>query len=250
MRNAHLWLAVSHTNLSGMKCAAAAFVKTPTLSPLKTRLAQSIGPEAAEHFYLLSTRAVQAFLSEAALLTAGAIQPFWAVAEKPALKHKLWGVFPVLHQGEGDLGARLNHVYASLLARGDGVMLLGADSPQLRGKLLVHAMELLCRPDVDFVAGPSYDGGFYLFAGKKSIPAPCWKNVPWSQSTTLSTLLSGLKEIGHVELLPAHLDIDTAEDLKKLEDLFLSLKSDEISDELNDLRSWLQQRESLKAKKP
>ncbi len=42
-----------------MSAAIAIFVKTPGLSPVKTRLAATIGEEKAKEFYLLSLKAVE-----------------------------------------------------------------------------------------------------------------------------------------------------------------------------------------------
>ncbi len=222
-----------------MKCAAAVFVKTPGISPLKTRLANAIGSEAAERFHVLSSRAIQATVSEAALLTAGALLPFWAVAEKSALKNRLWGVFPVLHQGEGELGPRLHKVYSELLARGGAAMLLGADSPQLPASLLVDTLQKLASPEVDFVAGPADDGGFYLFAGKRPIPAEAWESVPYSEPDTLKALSKALAPLGRLEILLPQFDIDSSDDLPKLVHALDELSPDACSHEQAELLAWL-----------
>ncbi len=56
-----------------MKIAIAIFVKTPGVSPLKTRLAASLGQEKALHFYKLSLKCIISTLEETA------INPYWAV---------------------------------------------------------------------------------------------------------------------------------------------------------------------------
>ena len=59
-----------------MSCAAAIFVKTPGLSPLKTRLATGIGAAAATDWYRLAARATAAAVAQLPNLVA-----YWAVAE-------------------------------------------------------------------------------------------------------------------------------------------------------------------------
>ena len=73
----------------------------------------------------------------------------------------------MVQQGEGDLGARLDCVYAALRHGGaPAVALLGADAPQLSPKHLAEAGFLALEAGANFVIGPATDGGFYLFAGK------------------------------------------------------------------------------------
>ena len=55
--------------VTGRPGGAAIWVKTPGLSPVKTRLAASIGVEAAERFHLLSALAVAASIQEGRLLS-------------------------------------------------------------------------------------------------------------------------------------------------------------------------------------
>ena len=47
-----------------MKIAIAIFVKTPNVSPLKTRLAASLGKEKSLHFYKLSLNSIVSTLKQ------------------------------------------------------------------------------------------------------------------------------------------------------------------------------------------
>ena len=186
-----------------MNTAVAIFVKTPTLSPVKTRLAASIGEKAVQEFYHLSLKAVEKTLKSTEVV------PYWAVAEKNGIKNSLWKNFSALHTGEGNLGERQHHIYESLLVKHDRVLLIGADAPQLSKNILDNA--ILTLDTHDFVIGPARDGGYYLFGGRVSTAQEFWASVPWSTSMTRERLEAVLPS------KPVHLpiltDVDTKEDL-------------------------------------
>ncbi len=69
-----------------MSASLAIFVKTPGYSPVKTRLAASIGQRRAEQFHRLAAAAVAA-VAKAAM---PAVTPYWAIAERDALHDPLW----------------------------------------------------------------------------------------------------------------------------------------------------------------
>ena len=193
--------------------AIAVFVKTPGLSPIKTRLAEAIGQEAAESFHLLASQCVESVIGEV-LKVKSDISPYWAIAEKFGLSFPAWSRFEHIYQGEGDLGERLSFIYDELLKKHSFVIFLGADSPQISSEILIQAIE--CLSSSDFVIGPAEDGGFYLFAGKGPIPKQSWLKVPYSSNHTAEALLDELNLRGSVHQLPSLLDIDTFSDLKRL----------------------------------
>jgi rSAM/selenodomain-associated transferase 1 len=192
--------------------AVAVFVKTPGRSPLKTRLAKTVGTEAAHKFYLLACKTIAQTLRQAQAETSQAVQPIWAVAEDDA--DASWSDFPIIHQGQGELGEKLHNVYSSLLARYDSVALIGADAPQITANDLKLTLNALSTGQ-DFVAGPASDGGFYLFAGKTKIEKAIWLNTPYSQSDTLDRLFKAIKILGTATTLHRYTDIDTFEDIKE-----------------------------------
>ena len=199
-------------------CAVAVFVKTPGLSPVKTRLSDAIGRESAEEFHLASARAIESVIAEACRSFAGgagSLKPYWAVAEEEALTHPAWSGFETVLQGSGDLGMRLDHVYRELRARHDAVIFLGADSPQLSPMILIEAAGKLLLGG-DFVLGRAMDGGYYLFGGTRELSTVLWTSVPYSTSMTARIFAAKLEELGVVEELPELLDVDTIEELKLL----------------------------------
>ena len=191
--------------------AIAIFVKTPGLSPIKTRLANALGNEATLEFYQHSLTATRA------LVRRSPWTPYWAVAENEALKSPLWSNFEIISQGDGTLGQRLHRVYSELLQRNDFVLLMGADSPQLEQRILTAADTALKKND--FVLGRATDGGFYLFGGRKKIPEQAWTSVQYSTRETADQLRHHLSLLGTVAELETLCDVDTIEDLRRLSQL-------------------------------
>lgn len=195
--------------------AVAIFVKTPGLSPVKTRLAQTIGRQAAEEFYCLSAAAVQAVVRRAA--EDGRIVPYWAVAEQEGVDHPLWERFDRIAQGSGGLGERLSRVYDELLRRHALVLLIGADAPQITAETLRSAADRLTdRSSEPFVLGRARDGGFYLFGGSEPIPSELWRRISYSESGTADELAARLRPLGEVWELPVLCDADDAGDLEQV----------------------------------
>jgi hypothetical protein len=123
--------------------ALAIFVKTPGLSPVKTRLAASLGTKAATRFHELAAAATAAVVHQCQPL----LIPYWAIAETGHPEAaRAWPDFASVEQGEGDLGARLDRVYAHLQARHGRALLIGADAPQLTSALLRQALSALDNP--------------------------------------------------------------------------------------------------------
>ncbi len=195
--------------------AIAVFVKTPGISPVKTRLAATTGTAAAEQFYKLCTEAIQETLETASKTLD--IVPFWAVGEEAGLSHPMWQGFETLHTGEGGLGQRQHHIYQSLLARYQRVILIGADSPQLSSRHLNNAIEALDSHSLDnnsFTLGPAVDGGYYLLAGRAPIAKDIWTNVTYSTAHTAEQLLAQLPS--KAAILEPMTDVDTIEDINEL----------------------------------
>jgi len=205
--------------------AVTIFVKTPGLSPVKTRLAQSIGSAEAEKFHLLSAAIAEEVVKEAHLLYPG-LKPHWAVAEEDGLDYAAWQSFDRLVQIPGGLGEKMAEVYNGLLEENDAVILLGADCPGLSVEVVSEAIaELSPGSPTEFVAGPAADGGFYLFGGSQKISKELWCSVPYSDSQTLEKLSCAIKEIADVKLLPQLEDVDSVEDLNAFVERYSSRKN-------------------------
>jgi len=195
-----------------MDGAIAVFVKTPGLSPVKTRLAAKLGQENAEAFHVASSRSVSSVVQTVSTLAD--IQSYYAVAEEPAMNHHYWQDLPCLWQGEGGLGERMAHVYQTLLAKHDFVILVGADIPQMTTKDLLAASAWLPHNEQARLAfGPSDDGGFWLFGGNCKIPHTIWTDVVYSKADTGIQFFNKIEQVGEVKVLASLCDADEANDL-------------------------------------
>lgn len=195
-----------------MSGAIAIFVKTPGISPVKTRLAVKLGREGAEQFHLAASRAVTEVAR--AVCDQMDVDAYYAVAEQVAISHPYWQDLPCLWQGEGGLGERMAHIYLSLLKRHDFVILVGADIPQMSVQDVSMAVTWLNhREQARLAFGPSADGGFWLFGGNLPFPLECWTDVTYSVADTGAQFLSQIAGLGELKQLRTLRDIDEAEDL-------------------------------------
>ncbi|MCX6110772.1 MAG: DUF2064 domain-containing protein [Proteobacteria bacterium] len=214
------------------------FVKTPGLSPVKSRLAQEVGQKLSREFYERSVRATAAVAREAQSRYPG-LAVYWAIAEVEGLAAPMWAGFPKLYQGEGSLGHRLSHVYQHILRRHDFACFMGADSPHLEVSKLIHGIRETGRwLRKKFVMGEADDGGFYFFGGSIPVPETDWTSVPYSVSQTAQELTGRLELIAPVCRIERSFDIDLLDDLKHyLDQQLLGL---ELLPEQWDLIQWSQ----------
>jgi len=224
------------------KNAIAVFVKTPGLSPVKTRLAEGIGENRALEFYDLALECVMklgeavdaasywAVAEEEAVVSTsqnlqtstedGLCPPVWSyvksnkrgegVVPMEPLSHFRSSNFEALWTDPGSLGQRQHHIYSTLLKEYDHVMLLGTDAPQLTPTYIERGFAKL--EEHDFVIGPAHDGGYNFFAGKKDIPLDVWTGVEYSQPTTREDLCSSLSQFYMMD--PSLGDVDVVSDLE------------------------------------
>lgn len=216
-----------------MSVALAIFVKTPGHSPVKTRLAASIGQRRAEHFHRLAAAAVAA-VAQAAM---PAVTPCWAVAERAAVADPLWSALPTVWQGDGELGSRLQRVCAQLQREHGRVLLIGADAPQIGPSLLHAAINALNDQATPFVLGRAHDGGFWLFGTRQPIPEHVWRAPRYSTADTANLLVDALSPAGAIASLPMLNDVDDGDDLLSLVSALETL--DDPLPEQGELLGWL-----------
>jgi glycosyltransferase A (GT-A) superfamily protein (DUF2064 family) len=201
-----------------MSGGLAIFVKTPGLSPIKTRLAATRGAAFAEHWHRLAAATVASVVQQ--FVERSGWQAYWAVAEPEGLGR--WSGFPCLLQPEGALGARMAGIHAELLNRHRCAVLIGADSPQLCAAHLKAAERALV-DDCDHVLGPAKDGGFWLLGSRLPIDAGIWSSVRYSQPDTGQHMQQALAEQARCRLLDRLRDVDSETDLAPLHADLLAL---------------------------
>lgn len=186
--------------------AVAIFVKTPGYSPIKTRLARTIGRERAEVCHQKSAACVLEVVRQSGLTG------YWAVAEAEAIDHPQWQSLPSIAQGEGSLGKRMQHVHDALVQEHGSAILIGADLPQLQAVDLTAAADWLNYHKPRSVLGPAQDGGFWLFGANHWYPESAWTSVRYSQADTADQFIRALN-VGKWKRLATRRDIDQASDI-------------------------------------
>jgi glycosyltransferase A (GT-A) superfamily protein (DUF2064 family) len=189
----------------------AIFVKTPGLSPIKTRLAAGLGATQAEACYRLSLAAVQE-VAAAAQARDRAITVYFAVAEEAAVDAPDWRALPCLAQRDGGLGERMAQVHGELVARHGAGLLIGADAAQIDPELLTRAAAWLAAGAPRLALGPARDGGFWLFGANRAIPRADWTSVAYSRAETATEFRAAMSRHGEWLELPQLTDFDRAGD--------------------------------------
>jgi uncharacterized protein len=194
-----------------MSGAVAIFVKTPGLSPVKTRLQRVRSAAFAEEWHRLAARATASVVTAAAGRDGFAV--YWAVAEDDALQHPLWSGLPRVAQGDGDLGERMARVHALLVERHGFGILLGADAPQLQADALQRAAAWLRADAARCAIGFAEDGGFWLHGGNRIVAQQVWTGVRYGGRETGRDFRLAMAAHGECLTLPSLCDVDEDEDL-------------------------------------
>ncbi|PYN89567.1 MAG: glycosyltransferase [Candidatus Rokuibacteriota bacterium] len=195
--------------------AVAIMAKAPRPGEVKTRLCPPLlAAEAAalyRCFLLDKIAAVRALLGAQPVL---AYTPDEAQAEFAVLAPD----FTLVPQRGPDLGARLHATLAGLLAAGHpGAIAVDSDTPTLPREFLQQAIDCLAQPGTDVVLGPTEDGGYYLI-GVRAAHRALFDAVPWSTSAVLEITLRRASAAGlHAVCMPAWFDVDTPDDLRRLQ---------------------------------
>lgn len=184
----------------------ALFAKFPRAGKAKTRLAPLLGEEGAAQLHRKLVERTLATMRESGL-------PFAVhYTGAPAAEFAAWlgGEVPLVEQGEGDLGARLERVEAPAI-------LLGADIPELSAQHLREAASAL--EEVPVVIGPAIDGGYYLLGFTQAIPE-LWRDMAWGTERVLKETEARLRALNVPYRKLGELgDCDRPEDLAKWPEL-------------------------------
>ncbi|MBA2746183.1 MAG: TIGR04282 family arsenosugar biosynthesis glycosyltransferase [Flavisolibacter sp.] len=200
------------------KQALLIFSKNPEAGKVKTRLAASIGDEAALSVYrqlLLHTVSITSYLP---------VDKFVFYSNKMETED-VWEnnhYFKQMQVGR-DLGEKMEKAFASVFQQGyDKTAIIGTDCIELNASIIMNAFVYLDRHDV--VIGPAKDGGYYLLAMKKLHP-DLFKEISWSTNKVLEQTLAVCNCHNlSAYLLPELSDIDNEEDLKRAKEQLQSNK--------------------------
>lgn len=190
-----------------IKKALLIFVKNPEVGKVKTRLAATIGDEAALAIY-----------QQLLLYTASATE--YLVVDKFVFYsgHKeeedIWNnkhFFKEVQHGN-DLGERMKNAFSITFGKGyERVVIIGSDCPDITEVRIESAFSELDSAEV--VMGPTEDGGYYLMGMKKLYPE-LFENMRWSTNHVFPDTIRKCEDL-HLtySLLPVLNDIDEMKDL-------------------------------------
>jgi uncharacterized protein len=179
-----------------------AFVKTPRLGRVKSRLAADVGAMAATAFYRRTLGSVLPPLARD-----GRWRCWLAVTPDRDVQGTAswptgWRAIP---QGSGDLGQRMARPLRRLPP--GPVVIIGTDVPDIRPRHVARAFEAL--GDNDAVFGPSSDGGYWLIGiGRRQRVIPPFKDVRWSTEFALADTLANFGDGKKIAVLETLDDID------------------------------------------
>ena len=129
------------------------------------------------------------------------------------------GPIECVPQVEGDLGRRMRAAFTHLLEAPncDAALLVGSDIPLLSADHFDEARETLSTAG-GVVLGPADDGGYYLI-GMRRVYAELFEGIAWGTTSVLTDTLRVADRAGiEARLIRAAYDVDTIEDLQRLED--------------------------------
>lgn len=182
------------------------FVKNITLGKVKTRLAKTIGNQAAFEVY----KALVKVTEEATDDLDNDLRIYFSDA---VVDTKWQNAYKAVQEGK-DLGERMKNAFLKGFQDGyNRIVLIGSDLPDINASHIRKGLNALEHSEVVF--GPAEDGGYYLI-GMSKMNTKVFENKPWSQSNLLSETLSELKNNNTTFATLAVLnDIDTFEDLEE-----------------------------------
>jgi hypothetical protein len=188
------------------------FAKEPRPGQVKSRLAATIGADAATRLYDAFLRDL---LPRLMTIDATRVLAFASPADHDFFRVLCGEYFELELQVGSDLGARMATFFQNQFARGASrVILVGSDSPDLPLQRIEQAFARL--DDQDVVVGPSDDGGYYLVAMRKLV-CDIFAGIEWSTANVFTQTAQRLRQIGvRYSLLEPWYDVDLPDDLRRL----------------------------------
>ncbi len=189
------------------------FAKAPLPGFAKTRLSPALGSKGAA---LLARKLLEHCVAESLAADIGPVE----LCVTPHREHPIWHALSIpgsvewTEQGEGDLGERLARATERVISRGEALLLIGTDCPELKAARLRDAAAMLNQYDA--CLHPVSDGGYSLLGLNHHLPS-LFTDIPWSTADVAKLTRQRLEAAGWrlKELETLH-DIDEPEDLQWL----------------------------------
>jgi len=183
------------------------FVKNPELGKAKTRLAATVGEEAALAIY-------KRLLERTKSITQPLAVDKTVFYDQALGENDLWSAegFSKDLQSNGDLGEKMLAAVQSAFQQGyERICVIGSDCYDLTTDILNQAFSSL--ENHDAVIGEAVDGGYYLI-GMNRLITEVFQNKKWSTEEVFPSTIQDFKNKGLSYFqLPVLNDVDTEEDL-------------------------------------
>jgi len=203
------------------------FLRLPAKGLVKTRLAETIGDEAALDLYRCLVSDTLAAVRRAGRAPLVFFHP---PGLGPAIDW-LGGGVTCLPQEGGDLGMRMLAAFRKVfsLPACSRAVLIGSDLPDLPPAFIDEAFERLKSQDA--VIGPAHDGGYYLIGFRRGAVLPAaFEGIEWGGRGVFEATMAVFRKEGvSVHVLPHWDDIDVYEDVKALYDRLRDLPPGRLS---------------------
>jgi rSAM/selenodomain-associated transferase 1 len=193
------------------------FARLPERGRVKTRLAASIGDDAALEAYETMLRDLLASIEKSSPELE--IEILWAPTESANGESltRAFGDFPTAMQTGTTLGDRLSMAFSErfFFHATQKIIAIGVDDPRLPRALIDNAFALL--DSCEWVTGPAEDGGYYLIGCRAAAFDPMiFDGVAWGTPTVFATTMGKIAESQNsVAVLPVRWDVDVKEDWER-----------------------------------
>jgi len=188
------------------------FTRYPQAGKTKTRLIPALGPVRAAELQREMTEHTLARMRPLAIQRGVRLTVQFEGGSRTGTRRWLGGGLEFASQGPGDLGERLQRATAEQFSQGArSVVVIGTDCPELDGRLVVEAFELLREKTAVF--GPARDGGYYLIGLRTPMPQ-LFQGIAWGTGSVLAQSLAAAQLAGIEPALLCELsDVDEPGDL-------------------------------------
>jgi rSAM/selenodomain-associated transferase 1 len=193
------------------------FARLPERGRVKTRLAESIGDDAALAAYETMLRDLLASIGRPSFETE--IEILWAPTETANGDSltKAFGDLSTAMQTGATLGDRLSMAFSErfFFHATEKIVAIGVDDPSLPRTIIDHALALL--DSCEWVIGPAEDGGYYLIGCRAAAFDPAiFRDIAWGTTSVFGATISKIAEWqSTVAILPMRWDIDVIEDWER-----------------------------------
>ncbi|WP_109302474.1 TIGR04282 family arsenosugar biosynthesis glycosyltransferase [Aquimarina sp. AU474] len=184
------------------------FTRNPELGKCKTRLAATIGDEAALGVYKM-------LLNHTVTITKNLPYTKQVHYSVKIRENDIWDAdfYTKKQQYGDDLGQRMKHAFTKGFEQGyKNIIIIGSDMYDLSQQDIESAFNQL--ETHDHVVGPAEDGGYYLL-GMKDLHPTIFENKVWGTNTVLKDTLDDLQKHNYT-LLKTRNDVDYYEDIKDI----------------------------------